>query len=150
MRRFSREPSRRSVHFTANSGHELGHLGMRRYLSSHQNLLHEADFWVHLGANFASVDSRLLLQADHVNRQAMLTRALARHGIADHEVLPNGARPFGEARDIHDGHGRYLSLLGSNRWFHHPDDRLQSSVDVGRISGIVDAFIDCLDAAANV
>ncbi len=149
MRRFSGEPPRRTVHFTANSGHELGHLGMRRYLSSHQNLLREAQFWVHLGANFASLESRLLLQADHADRLALLAGALARHGMSNHDVLPDGARPFGEARDIHDGHGRYLSLLGSNRWFHHPDDRLHSSVDVGRIAGIVDAFVDCLDAAAN-
>ena len=150
MRRFSGDPPRRSVHFTANSGHELGHLGMRRYLSSHQKLLHEASLWVHLGANFASVGSRLLLQADRANRLSMLAGALAQHGIPDHDELPDGARPFGEARDIHDGHGRYLSLLGSNRWFHHPDDRLQTSVDVERLTGIVDAFIDCLDAAANV
>ena len=149
MRRFSRDPPRRRVYFTANSGHELGHLGMRRYLSSHQNLLREAEFWVHLGANFAAVGSRLLLQGDHTNRVEMLAGALARHGKPDHEVLPEGSCPFGEARDIHDGHGRYLSLLGSNRWFHHPDDRLISSVDVERITGIVDAFIDCLDTAAN-
>jgi hypothetical protein len=149
MRRFSDAPPRRTVHFTANSGHELGHLGMRRYLNSHQHLLSEAQFWVHLGANFASLDSRLLIQADHANRLALLAGALARHGMSDHDVLPDGARPLGEARDIHDGRGRYLSLLGSNRWFHHPDDRLQSSVDPGRIAAIVDAFIDCLDAAAN-
>ena len=149
MRRFSGDPPRRSVRFTANSGHELGHLGMRHYLSSHQKLLHEASLWVHLGANFASVGSRLLLQADRANRLSMLAGALAQHGIPDHDELPDGARPFGEARDIHDGHGRYLSLLGSNRWFHHPDDRLQTSVDVERLAGIVDAFIDCLDTAAN-
>ncbi len=149
MRRFSGDPPRRSVHFTANSGHELGHLGMRRYLSSHPKLLHEASLWVHLGANFASVDSRLLLQADHADRLVVLTRTLASQGITDEETLPPGTRPFGEARDIHDGNGRYLSLLGSNRWFHHPDDRLQTSVDVARLSRVVGAFIDCLDAAAN-
>ena len=149
MRHFSINPARRSLHFTANSGHELGHLGMRRFLSTHPNLLREAEFWVHLGANFASIDSRLLLQADLAHRRAMLAGALARHGTRDHDVLPDGARPYGEARVIHEGQGRYLSLLGSSRWFHHPDDRLHTSVDVERLVGIVDAFIDCLDAAAN-
>ncbi len=149
MRHFSANPPRRSVHFTANSGHELGHLGMRRYLTSHQTLLKDAFFWVHLGANFASVDSRLLLQADHADRLAMLTTALERHAIQGADSLPHGTRPLGEARDIHDGGGRYLSLLGSNRWFHHPDDRLQPSVDIERTTGIVNACVECLDAAAN-
>jgi len=149
MRHFSANPPRRSVHFTANSGHELGHLGMRRYLTGHQNLLKDAHFWVHLGANFASVDSQLLLQADHADRLALLTTALTRHAVQGADRLPDGMRPFGEARDIHDGGGRYLSMLGSNRWFHQPDDRLQSSVDIERTIRIVDAFIDCLDAAAN-
>lgn len=149
MRHFSTNPPRRSVHFTANSGHELGHLGMRRYLTIRQNLLKDALFWIHLGANFASVGSRLLLQADRAERLSVLTQALARHGISDYDRLSDGTRPFGEARDIHDGGGRYLSMLGSNRWFHHPDDRLETSVDIDRVARIVDAFTDCLDAAAN-
>ena len=50
-------------------------------------------------------------------------------------------RPFGEARAIFDGGGSYLSLLGGNGLFHHPDDRWPGSVDLDTLEKLVDAFV---------
>jgi hypothetical protein len=47
--------------------------------------------------------------------------------------------PSGETRDIHRAGGRYLTLVGSNRWFHLPQDRWPHSVDVPAITRIAAA-----------
>ncbi|MBM4205619.1 MAG: hypothetical protein FJ194_15955 [Gammaproteobacteria bacterium] len=146
MRHFAANQPARTLHFTANSGHELGHLGMRSFLARHPGLATEAHFWVHLGANFAAYNSRLLLQADSAERLAPLIASLERRGITGFDILPHGNTPLGEARNIHERGGRYLSMLGNNRWFHHPADRLGTSVDVERTTLIVDAFLDSLRA----
>lgn len=149
MRHFAANQPARNVHFTANSGHELGHLGMRWFLAGYPKLANDAAFWLHLGANFAAKDSRLLLQSDSAERLQPLRTALEERGITGFDVMPHGNRPLGEARNIHDKGGRYLSLLGDNRWFHHPSDRLDVSVDIGRIATIVDAFLNCIPALTN-
>lgn len=149
LRHFAKEPPRTPLHFTANSGHELGHLGMRRFLAVNPALATGAKFWLHLGANFAAKDSRLLLQADTPQRLEPLVAALRKQGITEFDTLPHGNRPLGEARNIHDRGGRYLSMLGSNRWFHHPQDRLATSVDVTRCAAIVTAFVDAIPQLIN-
>ena len=53
-----------------------------------------------------------------------------------------GTRPNGEAQNIHDGGGRYISVLGSNGLFHHPHDRWPAAVDVDRIARFADAFVE--------
>ena len=49
--------------------------------------------------------------------------------------------PGGEARAIHDGGGRYISLLGANGLFHHPHDRWPGAVDVDRVARFAEAFV---------
>ena len=43
---------------------------------------------------------------------------------------PIGTRPYGEARNIFDGGGRFVSILGGNQLFHHPADRWPEAVDL--------------------
>ena len=44
--------------------------------------------------------------------------------------------------NIHDGGGRYISLLGPNGLFHHPHDRGPVAVDVDRTVRYADAFAE--------
>lgn len=125
------EPGDRTIIFTANTGHELGHVGLKHYLARQESLVSGAHAWIHLGANFATVDSDVRYQASPDLHQMGLD-ALAAAETTPEVVIPVGARPLGEAYNIHDGGGRYLSLLGSNRWFHHPDDRWPDTIDLAR------------------
>jgi hypothetical protein len=52
-----------------------------------------------------------------------------------------GGRPRrdGEARNIHDAGGRYVSLVAGNRWFHHPDDRWPHTIDLDKAERVVAA-----------
>ena len=56
-------------------------------------------------------------------------------------TTPVGDRPLGEARNIYDGDGQYVSILGSNRWFHHPDDRWPDTVDLERTMRLTQAML---------
>jgi hypothetical protein len=47
--------------------------------------------------------------------------------------------PSGETRDIHRAGGRYLTLVGTNRLFHLPQDRWPDAVDVVAIARIAAA-----------
>ncbi|MEM7129317.1 MAG: hypothetical protein AAF702_23500 [Chloroflexota bacterium] len=131
IRHFSNEQGDRDVIFTANTGHELGHVGLHYYLEQRPDLLGDARAWIHLGANFATVDSRLRFQASPALMKFGL-EALATEEIFPKSITPTDNRPLGEAENIYDGGGRYLSFIGSNRWFHHPDDRWPYTVDLER------------------
>jgi len=60
--------------------------------------------------------------------------------VAPDVETPVGTRARGEARNIFDGGGRYVSLLGGNGLFHHPDDRWPDAVDAERLAKLAQAF----------
>jgi threonine synthase len=131
----------RDVIFTANSGHELGHLGLDRFIHENPALVKEAHCWIHLGANFgAAIRPQVRLQASD---DALFERARA--AMRNEGTMPNletavGTRALGEARNIFDGRGRYVSLLGGNGLFHHPDDRWPDAVDPEKLAKLARAF----------
>lgn len=147
-RRFAAEPPARDVLFVATSGHELGHLGLDSFLADNPGLGAGAHAWIHLGANFATRGGGTRLQA---SEEALL--ALAREAMGDAEcppdhVTPLGERPGGEARNIYDQGGRYVSYVGTNPWFHHPDDRWPTTVDVDKTARLATAMLAVADRLA--
>ena len=144
------QPPRRTVHFVASTGHELGHVGLDHYLEEKHQLIANAHLWLHLGANFAAaVGSQVLLQASD---EELKNRALARMnavGAAPASITPTDVRPYGEAREIYDGGGRFISLLGGNGQFHSPADRWPESVDMERLEKLADAFVSLIRDIAN-
>jgi hypothetical protein len=147
MRHFAEHPPRRSLIFTANTGHELSHLGLDHFIEEHPDL--DAEFWLHLGANFASLGGGIRLQASSDEYMTAIRGHLANHGLREMTETPIEDRPAGEARNIYDLGGRYVSMLGSNRWFHHPDDRWPTTIDVEKTDAVVAAFVDFMSDRAN-
>ncbi len=119
------------VIFTANTGHELGHTGLDHYLESRPGLIRDAAMWIHLGANFAAgVGGGVRLQYVDESVRLWVKAHLDAAGLTPAVETPAGERPFGEARNVYDGGGRFLSILGSNGLFHHPADRWPDAVDL--------------------
>lgn len=147
VRHFAVHPPKRDVVFVATSGHELGHLGLQHFLANHSEAAAGAA-WIHLGANFASKGSRRRLQTSDAQVRQLALGALAQAGAAVDETLP-GERPGGEARNVFDLGGRYVSLLGSNRWFHHPADRWPNTVDVEAALPFARAMLAVADQLAE-
>lgn len=144
IRHLMEHPPQRQVIFTANTGHELGHIGLTRFLEANSQLTRQASLWVHFGANFGATDSNLRLQSSSTSNLRLMRSVLKNQDIAaDQEVQP-GIRPDGEARNIFDGGGDYVSILGSNRLFHHPDDRFDNNVNFARLLRISSAMVECV------
>jgi len=68
--------------------------------------------------------------------------SLARAGTSIAERVPRGTVPAGEARNIHVGGGRYVSLLGSGPYFHSLADRWPDVIDVPAIAKYAAAVAD--------
>jgi hypothetical protein len=118
-------------------------------LEANSQLAKKAFLWVHLGANFGAVDSNVRLQSSSDIHLGTLRTMLARHNIAVASEAKPGIEPGGEARNIFDGGGEYVSILGSNRLFHHPNDRFNINVDLPRLLSIRSALIECVQRWAN-
>ena len=136
------EPARETI-FVASTGHELGHVGLLHFLETHVGLVNGAHAWIHLGANFAAcVEGAPRLQTSEGELETLALDALAKHGEEPATRAAPGTRPAGEAENVFDGGGRYVSLLGANGRFHHTDDRWPDAVDLERTERLVAGLVD--------
>jgi hypothetical protein len=129
----------RTVRFIASSGHELGHLGLDSFLHEEQSLIASAAAWLHLGANIGAADGQMRVQASSDELEALAVTAVERAGATFSAKVPRGRVPGGEARNIHVGGGRYVSMLGSGPSFHNPLDLWPYTVDVDAVSRYAEA-----------
>ncbi|MCB1691808.1 MAG: hypothetical protein KDI19_03530 [Pseudomonadales bacterium] len=136
MRAVKANGAARDVIFTANTGHELGHTGLDHYLEHNQSLIKDAVLWIHLGANFAARRGRgVRLQFSDEQARATMLAHLEGTGVGPESESEMGSRPLGEARNVYDGGGRFISILGNNALFHHPADRWPDAVDLDNTVG---------------
>ncbi|MEO3472357.1 hypothetical protein AAFN86_10855 [Roseomonas sp. CAU 1739] len=131
----------RGVVGLATCGHELGHIGAHQAFAAEPGLATDAPLVIHLGANLgAAEDERLTVRS---NVPGMAERMAALLGAAGHPAAPlevvTGGKANGEAHEIEERGGRYLSLIGKNPWFHAPEDRWPISVDCARAGAIARA-----------
>jgi hypothetical protein len=133
-------PPASDVIFTANSGHELGHLGLDEFLARRPGWQRPAAeggaFWVHYGANIGAAGGELSILSGDPDAAALAETELARAGHPPSRIAPPSLVPSGETRDIHRAGGRYITLVGSNPWFHLPDDRWPHAVDAAAVARI--------------
>jgi hypothetical protein len=129
------------VVFTANSGHELGHIGLDAFLARRPGWVQRAA-WIHFGANIGAAGGQLSVVSGTDALRSRMADALATAG-QPHVVAPGTTVPNGETRDIHRAGGRYITLVGGNRLFHLPQDRLPHAVNQAVVAR-------CAAAAARV
>ncbi len=149
LRYFAAHPVDRTLIFTATTGHELGHVGLDHYLKQQPDFVSGAHAWVHLGANFAAAEGKVRYQASNDVLLTLGLTALEREHMSDPDVTPVGDRPRGEARNISDGDGTYVSLLGSNGLFHHPEDRWPEAVDMDKTLRLSRAMLHIIQHLAR-
>lgn len=150
MRSFGEAPPLRRVIFTANSGHELGHLGLDQFLHDNPGLVRAAHVWVHLGANFAAAHGReVWLQYSSEDWRRKLLDFVKVEALSPDKDVPVDAKPLGEAKNIAEEKGAYVSILGRNGLFHHPADRWPAAVDVVTAARWTRAFTAFAQVAAN-
>jgi hypothetical protein len=149
MRALTTAGATRSATFVASSGHELGHLGLESFINRRRDLVKGAAAWIHLGANIGAAGGRTRLQASDDSIERSAVEALSRAAIAEQQRVPRGTVPAGEARNIHLGGGRYVSLLGSSPYFHSQADRWPAAVDAPAVARYAAAMADLTAALAS-
>jgi len=131
------------VVFTANSGHELGHLGLDDFTSRRPGwerpIADGGAIWVHYGANIGAVGGALSIQSASDDLRALVAAELTRAGQKADRIAPKTLVPTGETRDIHRAGGCYVTLVGSNPLFHLPQDRWPHAVDAGAVARVAAA-----------
>ena len=136
-------PPRCDVIFTANSGHELGHLGLDDFIARRpgweQPVAGGGAVWVHFGANIGAVGGDLAILSASDDLRTLAAAELARAGRPAERIAPKTLVPSGETRDIHRAGGCYVTLVGSNPLFHLPQDRWPHAVDVAAFARIAAA-----------
>ena len=131
----------RACLFLAGSGHELGHLGLQAFCAAHPGLAGGAQAWLHFGANLGAKGTTYLLQSSSTDVQALGLEALRRSGRPLGRTIPPGTKPRGEARDVFEAGGRYLSLVGTpGPWLHHPGDRWPETAEPDVIAALARSF----------
>jgi hypothetical protein len=138
----------RPIRFVASSGHELGHLGLHAYLDRNRTLAHDALGWVHFGANIGTSTGDVAMT---VSDPALAAAAHAALGRSDLDRLRQSpaAQVAGEAATISRGGGRFVSFIGQNAWFHHPNDLWPDAVDVRAVARFARAAADLVVALAH-
>jgi hypothetical protein len=130
-------PPLRDVVFTANSGHELGHIGLDDFIARRPGWDRPGGaLWVHYGANLGATDGKLTLLSDDDELRGLAGQALVQAGQPPDVLAPKTHVPSGETRDIHRAAGRYVTLVGSNQLFHLPEDRWPHAVDTPAVARI--------------
>jgi hypothetical protein len=126
------------VVFTANSGHELGHLGLDDFLARRPGWERPTEqggaTWVHYGANIGGTGGSLSLMSNDDALRDLGQEELSAARQPPHSIAPKTMVPSGETRDMHRAGGRYLTFIGTNPFFHLPQDRWPHAVDLGVVT----------------
>jgi hypothetical protein len=135
-------PPARPVLFTANSGHELGHLGLDDFVARRPGWDRPqrdgGATWVLYGADIGTAGGILSIVSPADDLRALTDAELAQAGQS-HVMAPKDLVPRGETRDIHRAGGHCLALNGTSRWFHLPQDRWPETVDLDAVTRIAAA-----------
>jgi hypothetical protein len=141
----------RDVVFVASSGHEIGHRGIDNFIERHPGIISRAKAWIHLGANIGAAQGPgNCLQTSDDELQSMMTEVMTKIGLQIDQRVPHGNMPGGEARNIHRGGGRYVSIIGNNALFHNTSDRGPEAVDLTIIERFATAFAMVTKSLASV
>jgi hypothetical protein len=130
------------VVFTANSGHELGHIGLDDFVARRPDWETRAT-WIHYGANIGAAGSKLTILSNQDDLRALAAGHLKAAGKPPDAFGEKTVVPSGETKDIHRKGGRYLTLVAppaSSRLFHLPQDRWPDAVEVDVIGRVADGM----------
>ena len=143
--RVQAKPGRRPLELVCSSGHELHHLGLEFFLEELGEAAQEVHAWLHLGASIGSRNGQARFAASDQALFETAQAALQRRQIA-REPFPVGQSGFGEARNIGEIGGRFVSFLGGHPYFHSPQDTYDRCVDAESVARHIEAAEEILRA----
>ena len=128
----ARSDRRRTVEFVASSGHELHHQGLQAYLRARAGIEAGAHAWLHLGASIGTSTGPVRVESNADDLRTLAESAMREAGVERFVVFE---RKGGEARNIDEAGGRYVSFRGGNDYFHSPNDVFDIASDAELAAG---------------
>lgn len=139
----------RDTVFVSTTGHELGFMGICRYLEAHPADARAAAFWIHLGANIGAASSPTVVRASDEPLLTLAQSADISIG-AGSEWHVMQQPPGGEAQVVAGEGGSYISLVGKGfELFHSTEDRWPRGIDPAAIARNGQFVFECIRAFEN-
>lgn len=126
--------------FVAFSGHELGFLGIRDFVSRRPGLLGHVHAWIHFGANLGAPRQPFRIQCIDPDLRADVLASLAEAGAVLDDRAGNDGPPRGEVSVLGKNGVRYVAPICTSEAFHHSSDRWPEAVDLCALSRCASAF----------
>ncbi|MEZ4503376.1 MAG: hypothetical protein R3C39_12180 [Dehalococcoidia bacterium] len=123
---------KRTIELVASSGHELHHQGLQAYLEARRGIEASAHAWLHLGANIGTSTGPVRVESNEDGLRTLAETSMREAGVERFEVI---TQKGGEARNIDEAGGRYISFRGGNDYFHSPNDTFDVACDADLASG---------------
>ncbi len=142
---------KRDTVFLATTGHELGFVGIQRYLDHDPGLAPDALLWIHLGANIGALESPTVVRSpdESLLRTIEDLERTKLNSLLQPEFVVTPQPPGGEAVVVAGAGGKYVSLVGRGfSLFHSTEDRWPRAIDAEAVAlnaGLVLELILLLD-----
>ena len=107
---------------------------------------------MHYGANIGAVGGELSVLSASPRSCRTRREGIDRCRFPPGRIAPPNSSRAARPRDIHRAGGRYVTLVGTNPWFHLPEDRWPHAVDavaVARIAAGAAAMVCEADAVSD-
>ena len=124
----------RTCYFVALSGHELGYLGMDRYLKSRPDLIAGAHAWFFFGSSIGEPRQPNLIHASDDALEQWVIAAMARERIPVNGKAAHGSRARGETGAVQQGGARFVTVVCGSDVYHNVGDRWPEAVDVALLA----------------
>ena len=150
LKHFHKERPLRTIIFSANSGHELNHLGNKAFISKFPKAS-QSKIWFHLGANWSAKTATSMIQTS--SKEILVTaKNIKKSYEFEAHFSDYNKKPIGEAKEIYKLKNDYISILDfqrSNAYFHNDLDRWPDSVDIKKTHNIISFLISSVEHYAN-
>lgn len=123
----------RTVYFVALTGHELGYMGLKHFITTHPKLVSSAKAWVEIGANIAAAPTaHYYVQASSHRLQRLAEQAFHANHINNAIMVRPHHKPIGAISVLDKHNGQYIAFVGySNDCYHLNCDTWPKAVNMG-------------------
>ena len=130
----------RTCHFVALSGHELGYLGIDRYLKSRPDLIARAHAWIFFGSSLGEPRQPNLIHASDDALEQWIIAAMEKERLTVNGKASHGSRARGETGAVQQGGARFVTVVCGSDVYHNVGDRWPEAVDVALLARYARAF----------
>ena len=124
----------RTCYFVALSGHELGYLGIDRYLKSRPDVITRAHAWIFFGSSLGEPRQPNLIHASDDALEQWIVAALEKERLTVNGKASHGSRARGETGAVQQGGARFVTVVCGSDVYHNVGDRWPEAVDVALLA----------------